>query len=94
MKDLKHLIYFENQLVRDFLYRLRDLCPLPALVRDEDEVRDLLHDAALYLLDTGLAVYYNIVEVVGQHADDFLQIRVDAAIAALVLRAAYGEEGF
>ena len=54
---------------------------------------DLLHYAALYLLYARLAVYHDVVKVVRQHTDDFLQIGVHAAIAALVLRAAYGEEG-
>ena len=54
---------------------------------------DLLHHAALYLLYARLAVYDHVVEVVGQHADDLLQVGVHAAVAALVLRAAYGEEG-
>ena len=53
---------------------------------------DFFHDAALDLLDTGLAVDDDIVKAVGQDADDFLQIGVDLAVAAGALRTADGQE--
>src|SRR5699024_10350283 len=61
-------VFVHHELVRDFLDGLRNVRPLPALVRNEDEVRYLFHDAALYLLYPGLAVYHNVVEVARQHA--------------------------
>ena len=36
-------------------------------------MRDLFHNAPLYLLYARLAVYYDVIEVVGEHTDDFLQ---------------------
>ena len=54
---------------------------------------DLFHDAAVDLLDTGLAVDDHIVKVVGQQIDDLFQIGVDLAVTACRLRPADGQEG-
>ena len=70
-----------------------DVHALGALVRDEDQVRDLLHDAAADLLDAGLAVNDHIIEIIGEHADDFLEVGVDRAVAPGCLRTADGQEG-
>ena len=56
-------------------------------------MRDLLHDAAADLLDAGLAVDDHIVKVVGEHADDLLEVGVDRAVASGGLRTADGKEG-
>ena len=54
---------------------------------------DLVEHAAGDLLNAGLAVDDDVVKVAGEHADDFLQIGVDGAVAAGSLGTADGEEG-
>ena len=56
-------------------------------------MRDLLHNAAADLLDAGLAVDDHIIEIIGEHADDFLEVGVDRAVAPGGLRTADGQEG-
>ena len=55
-------------------------------------MRDLFHHAALDLFDPGFAVDDDIVEAVGENADDFLEVGVDLAVAARALRAANGQK--
>ena len=82
-----------DELIRDLLDLAADVHALGALVGDEQQVRHLVEHAAADLLDAGLAVDDDIVKVAGEHADDFLQIGVDGAVAARRLGAADGEEG-
>ena len=56
-------------------------------------MRDLLHDAAADLLDAGLAVNDHVVKVIGEHADDFLEVGVDRAVTPGRLRTADGQKG-
>ena len=82
-----------DEVVGGLLDLTADVHALGALVGDEDQVRDLLHDAAADLLDAGLAVDDHIVKVVGEHADDLLKVGVDRAVASGGLRTADGKEG-
>ena len=54
---------------------------------------DLLHDAAIDLLNAGLSVNDDIVKIVAEKIDDFFQIGVDLAVAAGAFRTANGQEG-
>ncbi len=81
-----------DELVGDVLDGGDDLGALLALVGDEQQMGDLIHHAALDLLDACLAVDHDVVEAVGEHADDFLEIRVDLAVAAGALRPADGQK--
>ena len=82
-----------DEIVGRFLDLAADVHALGALVGDEDEVRDLLHDAAADLLDAGLTVDDHVVKVIGEHADDFLEVGVDRAVAPGCLRTADGQKG-
>gem|GEM_PF-4675191 len=52
-----------------------------------------LHDAAIDLFDPGFAVDDDVVEMVSDHGNDFLEVGVYLAVAACALRSADGEEG-
>ena len=82
-----------DEVVGGLLDLTADVHALGALVGDQHEVRDLLHDAAADLLDAGLTVDDHVVKVVGEHADDFLEVGVDRAVAPGGLRTADGEKG-
>ena len=55
-------------------------------------MRDFFHNSAVYLLDSRLAVDDDVVEFLGQNADNVLKIRVDFAVATCAFRATYGDK--
>jgi hypothetical protein len=63
-----------------------NLGALLGLVRDQQKMGHLLHYAPLDLLDTCFAVDNDVVEAVGQNADNFLKVRIYLAVASGALR--------
>ena len=82
-----------HQLVRHAPDGVDDLGALAAGVGDEHQMGDLLHDAAVDLLNARLTVDDHIVEVARQQVNDLLQIGVDLTVAARRLWPPDGEKG-
>ena len=65
---------------------------LPALVGNQQQVRDLFHHAAVDLLNSRFAVDHDRVKLIRQRGDHFLEIGVYTAITTGCLRPPYGEK--
>ena len=74
-----HTVYYgaylivNYQLVGNVFDRRYDLAAFLALVGNKQQMRYLIHNAALDLLNAGLSVDDDIVEAVCQNADNFLR---------------------